>query len=63
MYESSMEIAKKYLFFRPFAEGDPDVLLSGNVNVNKAGDVKFDTSSGHLVIVSPSHQTSKLLIS
>lgn len=50
-----MEKAKKYLFFRPLAEGDPDVLLSGNVNVDKAGEITFDTDSGHLVIASQSH--------
>lgn len=49
MYESSMDIAKKYLFFRPLADKSPDVLLSGNVYVNDAGDVSFDTNTGHLV--------------
>lgn len=49
MYEQSIDLAKKHLFYRPLAAEDPDVLLSGNVYVNNGGEITFDTDSGHLV--------------
>lgn len=32
MYEDFVEVAKKYLFFRPMTVGDLDILISGMVN-------------------------------
>lgn len=34
MYENFIEVAKKYLFFRPMTVGDEDILISGLVTVS-----------------------------
>lgn len=50
MYEAVVEVAKEHLFFRPFAAGAPDVLLTGNVYVSPGVKPRFDGDTGHLVI-------------
>lgn len=50
MYEAVVEVAKEHLFFRPYAAGAPDVLLTGNVYVSPGVKPRFDGDTGHLVI-------------
>ncbi|PWW74909.1 Glycoside Hydrolase Family 47 protein [Tuber magnatum] len=48
MYEAVVEIAKEHLFYRPYAAGDPDILLTGNVFVSPGVKPRFDGDTGHL---------------
>ena len=34
-YETSMDVAKKHMFFRPMVPGEADILISGNIKVKK----------------------------
>ncbi|KAI5806253.1 glycosyl hydrolase family 47-domain-containing protein [Geopyxis carbonaria] len=46
-YESSMDLVKEKLLFRPMVEGNPDVLLSGVLEVDSREE-KLDPISSHL---------------
>jgi mannosyl-oligosaccharide alpha-1,2-mannosidase len=48
MYEDSIETVEKDIFFRPMTQKGEDVLLSGNVVVNKEGRVSLDPQGQHL---------------
>ncbi len=48
MYEDTMEMVEKHIFFRPMTETGEDVLLSGNVVVDKKGNVSLDPQGQHL---------------
>lgn len=48
MYEAVVEVAKEHLFYRPYAAGDPDILLTGNVYVTSGIKPRFDGDTGHL---------------
>jgi mannosyl-oligosaccharide alpha-1,2-mannosidase len=38
LYLASVDAAEKYLFFRPLAEGDPDIMFSGKYVTNYNDD-------------------------
>ncbi|ERF71887.1 hypothetical protein EPUS_01802 [Endocarpon pusillum Z07020] len=48
MYEDTMEMVQKHIFFRPMIETGEDVLLSGNAAVDKKGKVSLDPQGQHL---------------
>ena len=47
MYESSLDVMKKHLFFRPMLP-DANVLISGNADVQDDGSVTTDAEAQHL---------------
>ena len=54
LYVKSVEAAKKYLFFTPLVQGDPDVLLSGKyvtsyTDEGRAGGGQLKGEMQHLV--------------
>lgn len=49
MYEAAIDAAKKSLFFRPFTDGNPDILLTGSVFLSQGSKARFDSNTGHLV--------------
>jgi len=58
LYTASVEAAKKYLFFRPLVEGDPDILFVGKYrsHYNEDGTTSGGELQGemqHLVIYLP----------
>lgn len=48
MYESFVEVAKKYLFFRPMNVGDHDILISGTYTRNPSGNARLNPDLEHL---------------
>jgi len=48
MYENFIEVAKKYLFFRPMTVGDHDILISGVVNKHPQGKPIHSPNLEHL---------------
>lgn len=48
MYEIVMEIAKKYLFFRPLTPGNEDILISGELRAVADGRVDLISKGQHL---------------
>lgn len=48
MYESFIEVAKEYLFFRPMTVGDEDILISGAVNVQAGNPPRHTPELQHL---------------
>lgn len=48
LYETSIDVAKKHLFFRPMTKNESDILISGNLRVNSSGDFSLDPQGQHL---------------
>jgi mannosyl-oligosaccharide alpha-1,2-mannosidase len=48
MYEIVIEIAKKYLFFRPLTPGNEDILISGELRAVADGQVNLISKGQHL---------------
>lgn len=48
MYEDFIEVAKKYLFFRPMTVGDHDILISGTVNRAGDNELRHNANLEHL---------------
>ncbi|KAF2100725.1 class I alpha-mannosidase [Rhizodiscina lignyota] len=48
MYQTSLEAAKKYLFFRPMLPEPVDIVISGTIRVVGVADVKFEPLGQHL---------------
>lgn len=48
LYTKMVESATKYNIFRPLAEGDPDILLSGNINKYEPNFYQQDNDVSHL---------------
>jgi len=48
MYEDTIEMVERYIFFRPMTEKGEDVLLSGNAAINKEGHISLDPQGQHL---------------
>ncbi|KAE8447889.1 hypothetical protein EG329_010118 [Mollisiaceae sp. DMI_Dod_QoI] len=48
MYEKFVEVAKKYLFFRPMTVGDEDILISGTVNIQGGNPPRLTPELQHL---------------
>jgi mannosyl-oligosaccharide alpha-1,2-mannosidase len=48
MYETAIETAKRYLFFRPLNPQNQDLLVSGTVRKNAADNIKLNPQGQHL---------------
>jgi mannosyl-oligosaccharide alpha-1,2-mannosidase len=48
MYENFVEVAKKYLFFRPMTVNDEDILISGSVNMSPGVTPQLNPELQHL---------------
>ena len=48
LYEDSIEVVKKHIFYRPMTEKNDDILLSGNARVNADNLVTQDSQGQHL---------------
>lgn len=48
MYESAIEAAKKYMFFRPLNENNLDILMSGTIQYTSQAKVKLTSEGQHL---------------
>lgn len=48
LYESAIEPAKKYLFFRPMTPQNQHILISGTVRTSTLGTIKLDPEGQHL---------------
>jgi mannosyl-oligosaccharide alpha-1,2-mannosidase len=48
MYENFIDVAKKYLIFRPMTVGDRDILLTGSIKIRSTGDSESIPNMEHL---------------
>jgi len=48
LYEDSIDVIKKYIFYRPLTQNNQDVLLSGSARVNVMDKIILDPQAQHL---------------
>ena len=48
MYEKAMEVAQRYIFYRPLTEHDEDILLSGNAQPYEEEEPRLEPEGQHL---------------